>query len=273
MGVKKIIFITNPWASSQIRGYQVAARLNAVVNPQKITDIDDTFVFVKSLPVENVFNDMYIDIVDAYAILDELYKFPKAKIIAISEMAKTYIQNRCDNEVFVIPEHHCNFENTVRTRTNIATVGFIGYKDNFLLNVKEVSDALSDIGLGFLCKFECDFKTREDICEFYMSIDIQLTFRPKFPKHPCPPELKNSLKLSNAGSFKIPTVACNEPSYVADYAGRFSMAFDINSAVEACEKLKSDEAWYNIIQYLCSERAKDFHIDKIIPKYKELLNV
>ncbi len=272
MDIKNVVFITNPWASSQIRGYQITNRLGCVCNPKELVDITNTFVFVKSLPTQ-VFEHMYIDVVDAFALLNELYKFPKAKIIAISEMAKTYITNRCDNEVFVIPEHHCNFENAVRTRIEVTTAGFIGYKDNFIVDPDLMREKLAEVGLKFICKFENDFKTREDICEFYKSIDIQLTLRPKFPKHACPPELKNSLKLSNAGSFRIPTVACNEPCYLKDYKDCFLVAANIEEAVIQCEYLKNHVGLYDWVTEDCHSRAQDFHIDNIIPKYKELLNV
>ncbi len=272
MDTKNLVFITNPWASSQIRGYQIASRLGCVCNPKNLVDVTNTFVFVKSLPTQR-FKNMYVDIVDAYALLDKLDRFPDAKIIAISAMAKDYIANRCNNEVFVILEHHCNFESDVRTRTKVTTVGFIGYHDNFIVDPDLMREKLAKVGLKFIWRFENDFKTREDICEFYKSIDIQLTLRPKFPKHACPPELKNSLKLSNAGSFFVPTVACNEPSYIADYEDCFLIANSIDEAVILCQQLKDNKSLYDCVTDSCHIRAVNFHIDRIIPKYKELLNV
>ncbi|KKL03735.1 hypothetical protein LCGC14_2623170, partial [marine sediment metagenome] len=53
---------------------------------------------------------------------------------------------------------------------------------------------------------ETDKFTREDVCEFYKTIDIQIAFRTP-GKEVRPPIFRNPLKVFNAGSFKIPTVA------------------------------------------------------------------
>ncbi len=271
MSISNVVFITNPWSSSYIRGYQIAERLGARCNPKEKVPMDSTFVFVKAVPDKELKN-MYIDVVDAYKVLDVIGDYPNTKLIAISDIAAKYMRNRCNNEITVIPEHHCNFENILRCRTEVTTVGFIGYAANLVIDVNRMKQLLADIGLDFIWRFEDSFDSRDDVCNFYKSIDIQLTFRPKFPKPDCPPELKNALKLSNAGSFKIPTVACSESSYLEEYPNCFLVADTVNEVIERCKILKNDRYIYVTLTNKCHKLAQDKHIDKIIPLYKELLD-
>ncbi len=259
--------MTSPWASGNIRGSQIAEKLNAICDPREPVSRDSIFVFIKITPNISV-PRMYVDIVDAYGLLTSIPRFPEAKIITISRLAKEYIKNRVYNDVILIPEHHCNFENVIREDREVKTVGFVGYVPNFLLDPFVVKEELSKIGLNFI--WLTAFKDRFEICEFYKKIDIQLTFRPKSPVAACPAELKNPLKLANAGSFKIPSVCCAEPSYIADFNGCFLVAENIKAIVKQCRTLKNDAALYNIVSYNCYERAKDYHIDKILPLYEQL---
>ena len=251
MGICEIVFITSPWASGYIRGHQVANAIGATCDPKEPVSADSVFIFIKSTPNISV-KRMYIDIVDAYGLLTSLPRFPSAKIIAISELAKDFISNRCYNEVVVIPEQHCNFENHVRQAGEVETVGFIGYPPNFELNPEDVKTRLAKIGLDFIWKTE--FGSREEVCDFYNKIDIQLTYRPRTPTSLCAPELKNPLKLSNAGSFKIPTVACSEPSYVADFKDMFLIADNIDDIIKQCNALKNEPTMYATISQRCFDK-------------------
>ncbi len=267
MLTNELVFVTSPWASGNIRGNQIAKRLNAICDPKEPVSKDSIFVFIKSTPNMHV-PRMYVDLIDAYGILTSLSKFPNAKIIVMNELAKNYVSNRVYNDIIVIPEHHCNFENIVREHREVKTVGFVGDTLNFSLDPIMVREELTKIGLDFI--WCIDFKTRDDVCNFYKKIDIQLTFRPKSPTAICPAELKNPLKLANAGSFKIPSVCCAEPSYVAEFNGCFLIAENIEEIVRQCRKLKNDAALYNILSFNCHEKAKDYHIDNIIPMFEKL---
>ncbi len=267
MDTNQLVFMTSPWASGDIRGNQIAEKLNAICDPREPVSRDSIFVFIKITPNISV-PRMYVDIVDAYGLLTSVPRFPEAKLIAISSLAKTYIENRVYNEVILIPEHHCNFENFVREYRPVKTVGFVGYVPNFLLDPLVVKDELSKIGLDFI--WLTNFVDRLEICDFYKKIDIQLTFRPKSPVSPCPAELKNPLKLTNAGSFKIPSVCCAEPSYVDAFKDCFLIADNLNSIVKQCRELKNDNALYQHIAERCHVKAQDYHIDNIYPLYEKL---
>ncbi|MFK5282474.1 hypothetical protein ACI3PL_23225, partial [Lacticaseibacillus paracasei] len=67
---------------------------------------------------------------------------------------------------------------------------------------------LADMGLEW--RFCNHYSKRRYVVDFYKEIDIQISFRPHHPRgiilH------MNPLKLSNAGSFGIPTVGFPEPA-------------------------------------------------------------
>jgi hypothetical protein len=268
-----LVFKTNTWGSGEIRGKQIAQKLGVpfdegidrdsivVVVKAKIYDVKETLAFVKSL---------WFDVVDGYGIIEELLEHPEIKAIAIGPMSRDFIARRVNNDLVVIPEHHCNFENVVREDRDVKVVGAMCYPGNFDVDANAVRDALESIGLEF--RMRNDFKTREDVVEFYKSIDIQLCVR--FWRgigQKEPPELKNPLKLENAGSFKIPTVAYPEPCFMEEFGeDKFIHVFDINDIVESCKILKSNKRYYDEYAERAWVRAQDYHIDKIAPLYLEL---
>ncbi len=269
MVTNELVFMTSPWASGNIRGVQIAKKLNAICDPKEPVSKDNIFVFIKSTPNIHV-PRMYVDLIDAYGILTSFVKFPDARIITMTDLAKNYISNRVYNDIVVIPEHHCNFENFVRVDREVKIVGFVGYPLNFSLDPMFVKDELAKIGLEFI--WCIDFKSRDDICNFYRKIDIQLTFRPRSPITICPAELKNPLKLANAGSFKIPSVCCAEPSYIAEFKGCFLVAENIEEIVSQCKLLKNDAAAYDTYVQRSYYSSRKYHIDYIAPKFKDLKN-
>ena len=138
------------------------------------------------------------------------------------------------------------------------------------LDINDVTKALAEIGLEY--KMQQNFKTRQDVVDFYKSIDIQLCFRHwRGIGQKEPPELKNPLKLENAGSFKIPTVAYPEPCFVDEFgSGMFVHALSLKGIVAGCAMLKNKKSFYATYAQRAQIRARDFHINKIAPLYLDL---
>ncbi len=264
-----LIFISSPWASGHIRGVQVADKLGAKCDPKGGVSLDDIFIFIKITPNIDI-PRMYIDIIDAYGLLTSLSRFPDARLIVISRLAQEFIANRTYQKVILIPEHHCNFENDIRDDREVKIAGFIGYPSNFGINPLTIKEELAKIGIDFI--WDTEFRTRQDVCDFYKKIDIQVTFRPKSPTQLCAPELKNPLKLENAGSFKVPSICCAEPSYIDEFKDCFLIAENVKDIIKQCEFLKNDSLAYKQVSEACHARAQDYHIDKIIPQYEQLKN-
>ncbi len=266
----RIVFFTNPWASAKIRGDQIAARFeNAVVNPPDIR-IGDVCVFVKCCPDSNVVNvadKCYLDIVDSWALMETAKEHPELGIISIGVTAHNYLREQLQrDDIILIPEHHCNFKNELRDRNRVTRVGFCGYTENFHLSFGEVSQALADIDIEFVS--ETQIEDRINICSFYKSIDVQLCFRNNDSEAS---RLKNPLKLANAGSFRIPTISYPEVSYVAEWAGAFARVTDLDQIVRGVKVLRDSEAAYDNLADAALKKSKEYHIDKVIPLYKEIL--
>lgn len=266
----RIVFYTNPWASAKIRGEQIAARFeNALVNPEYVQD-GDVCVFVKCCPNDRLIETVdkcYLDIVDSVAALNYAKTNPVVSVIAIGVTAHSYISNYLQrSDIILIPEHHCNFKNELRDRKVVSRVGFCGYPENFHLQFGAVSAALATIDVEFV--YETQVEDRLNICTFYKSIDVQLCFRKSDSDVA---RLKNPLKLANAGSFRIPTISYPEVSYVAEWAGAFAKVTDLDQIVRAVKVLKESEAAYDNLADAALKKSKEYHIDKVIPLYKELL--
>lgn len=263
------VFIGNPWPSTDIRGHQIADRLeNAVVDPGNVFP-DDIYIFIKSYPEAELIDYLgkcYVDVVDNIPAAKNCS--PDVGVIAIGKTAHGYISKLLDrDDVLLIPEHHCNFDREVRESRDVLRVGYCGIEDCFHLNVKDVTEALANIGMEFVCNFKV--KDRMCVVDFYMSIDIHLTFREDAKMSA--PSLKNPLKLANAGSFNIPTVGFPEQNYIDEWDGCFAKVRSLDEVVRAVKVLKESEAAYENLAGLGFEKAKEYHIDKIIPLYEELV--
>ena len=212
-----MVFLTNPWPSATVRGRQIAERLDDAnlddANINISVKPDDTVICIKSVPTPQLTKHVskcYVDVVDSMGVLNILRQHPNidAIPIAITKSNQRFIENYLHREAIVVPQQHCNFENVIRDRDDVKVVGFCGCTDTFDLSLNAVANALREIGLEFVAKF--DLSTRQEVVDFYKSIDINLCYRVVNTT------LKNHLKIINAGSFKIPTVAFPEPAYVED---------------------------------------------------------
>jgi len=269
-----LIFKSNTWGSGEVRGRQIAQRLGVpcddrispesivVVVKQRVLDAEETLDYVKSL---------WIDVVDGYGLIEDLLAHPRMKAIAIGPMSKAFIRRRVMNRLETIPEHHCNFENWTRPKDrDVRVVGAMCYPGNFDVDSEEIRKALRSIGMEF--RLATFFRRREDVVRFYKKIDIQLCIR--FWRgigQKEPPELKNPLKLENAGSFQIPTVAFPEPCFLEEFGeDTFIHILTMDDIVESCKVLKSNRRYYEDYAMRAWKRAQDYHIDRIAPLYLEL---
>jgi hypothetical protein len=265
-----INFFTNPWASSQTRGYQIAERINGTVVPVVVTD-DSVNICIKCLPADGFLDKhkVYIDVVDGYGLIPWLKAHPTIGVIAISNVAKVYLEQQLGRkDIVLIPEQHCNFECYRKPLPEKPKVlGYIGYKENLHLDVDCIRRAIEPLGMTFETCFE--FPTRESVCEFYKRIDIQLCFRVDYSPL-CPvPELKNPLKLANAGSFGIPTIAWPELSYEDEFGNCFMPAYSLRDIFQWCSVLKEGAA-YGIRSDFAYDCSKRYDISRITELYKQL---
>jgi len=178
-------------------------------------------------------------------------------------------------DVYLIPEHHCNFGRELRDNKDVLTVGYMGNKNGSIFTdedivsrkktINDITKRFSEIGLDF--KFITHYPKREDVIEFYKSIDIQVLYKRR--KQNQISKLNNPLKLTNAGSFGIPSVAYPEPTS-QEWKGCFVEAESISEILLQCKRLKEDKTLYEDMAGKAIEKSENYHISKIAPLYMEL---
>src|SRR3972149_9924214 len=245
--------------SSIIRADQMAERLGAKLTP---TDgyADDVCIYVKPHVKSKDDFDFefpkraWLDIVDGWALLPAIRKHPEIGIIACSNKDGETLRRILPNRVVVIPQHHCNFERVHRTRKGVSVVGVIGTRGAFKYLPAGLELALAERGL-VLEKFS-KFFTRQDVIDFYQRIDVQIVWRPYRMR------LANPLKLVNAASFGVPTVALAEDYFIEMGDCYLPLTNDMQLLNEI-DNLMARPSYYAYLSESCLAHSESYHIDRI----------
>lgn len=203
----------------------------------------------------------YLDIIDGWGLIPLLEKHPEVKVIACSKRDQRILQEKLPNEVVFIPQQSCNFERARRTRTGIKTIGIIGTEDAFEHIPPEIEEGLEYRGIKLL-KYS-KFFTREDIVNFYKQIDIQLVWRPYRMR------FSNPLKIVNASSFGIPTIAYEEEVF-EEMRGCYVPVVSPARFLSEFDVLANYDPFYDQMARDCLRKAEEYHISKVAELYKSL---
>ncbi len=229
----RLVVITNPYQSGEIRGRQVAERLrergrDVEVDPPELKR-DDTVLCVKSMLKDDAVahvQRMLMDVVDSPQTLEWLKTHESVEIVSIGLTHEAYMRELYPGrKVWLLPEHHCNREGVRVRLEQPRVVGYCGTVEGLQLDAKTLAAAIAPLGYELILCY--DPPTREDVCRFYRCIDVQLCWRPSLSDL----RLKNPLKLANAGSFGVPTIAYPEPSYVEECGGEFLPALKLEDVL------------------------------------------
>ena len=257
----------NKSVSGKIRGKQIGNYLGAKLNPTGGYE-NDICIYVKCIPPKDFPEHSYVDIVDSKRLVNWTIEHPQIGVIAISKTARTYLMQKLNrNDIHLIPEHHCNFERIPRIRKDVNTVGYMGARTGSEFP-EDIKERFADIGLDF--KYTRKYRTRGDVVAFYNSIDIQVM--DKYMRHRAIIKLKNPLKLANAGSFGIPSVAYPETNFIEEFKDCFVEAETIDEMLLQCETLKNNSDFYKEMSDKALLRSQEYHISRIAPLYYELGN-
>jgi len=253
----RLVFHRRRGASGVIRGEQMARWFKARLDPEWQYDFD-VHIWVKQQPPDDFPPNSYLDVLDEPRRIPWLLKHPEMGVIASSETGQAYLEETLEREdVLLIPQHHCNYERKVRSRDKILVAGVIGGKGAIQCDVEELTQRLAKIGIEF--KWQQKYGAREEVAAFYESIDVQIVWR----KQQRP--LKNPLKLINAMSFGIPTIAYPEVAYteVEDY---YWPAKDLDELIMQITELQGGFDAQQLI-----DKAEEYHIETIAQLYGQLL--
>ena len=250
--------------SSMIRGDQIADKIGAKLNPKKEYE-NDVCIYVK--PMVRKDEDFkfegrpYLDIVDGHNLGHLAKKHPEVKVIVCSQIDMETMAGAIPNDIIFIPQHHCNFKRIKRRRKQITTVGVIGTRGAFPLLPSGLEEALKERQIQ-LIKFS-RFFSRKDIVDFYKRIDVQLVWRP-YKKI-----LSNPLKLVNAMSFGIPTIALDEDAF-QEIEECYIPVGTFEEFLERLDELRDDKKLYQTYSDRCLKKAEYYHIDNVAEMYKKL---
>jgi len=252
--------------SSIIRADQVADKIGAKLNPKNGYK-NGVCIYVKPEPDPirgYVFEGKspYLDIIDGWGYIPILMEHPEVTAIVCSE--RDYISlasERITNKIVLIPQHHCNFDREKRTRREITTVGVIGNHKAFPLLPADLKVHLAERGMELL-EFS-EFFTRQDIIDFYKKIDIQIVWRPYRKK------LANPLKIVNAASFGIPTIALDE-IYFKEMGNCYMGVHNFDHFLVELDRVRTSANIYAAYSKLALEKAEKYHIEEIAKLYKDL---
>lgn len=246
--------------SSIIRGEQMAEYLGCKYNPTDGFD-NDVCIYVKPSSFENIKDGDWVDVMDGNYV-DWLINRPGINVIAFSELMFDLYSQKITNKMVLIPQHHCNFNLELRTRKTVKTVGFIGGEIGFHRSFDDIGELLDSIDMNFVRL--CRYRTREDVIKFYKNIDIQFVWARPQLRH----QAKAPLKVINAASFGIPTVAFPQNCYdeVDGYYAKVHTDNDILDALCMMREPGCYAAWAEFIIPM----AKKYHISQIAERYRQL---
>lgn len=256
--------------TSYIRGEQVAKYLEGKYNPTSGYE-RDILIYLKPKTLDTISDGSYVDFSDAETyLISLLLNRPKIKVITSNLTSFEFLKKKLGNEVFLIPEHHCNFERIKRTRKKITIAGIITNPSPLSYEIGQaVRKALKKAGFELI---ECyDWKNRQDVVDFYQKIDFQIVplfsnydnvmFNDKSPvRHPT--------KIINGASFGIPSIAAWKAGY-KEFEDNYIPVKTMEDLVQEAEELKKPNSYNSLAQKII-KAAEPYHIENIAKLYRQL---
>jgi len=249
------------------RGKQMAEKLGGRFEPDSGFE-DDVCIYILGRYPEIEPKHSYYDVMDCgYARLSRIMANTKGSIIAVSKSQWNEF-TRLMRAIYFIPHHHCNYDRELRPKDKpIRKVGVCGGDGAVQWPHHRIEAWLNSIGLEW--KFGNEYLRRERVIDFYRDLDIQIVWRPThsrgIPGHTSP------LKLSNAGSFGIPTVAFPEVSFTPEWGHDHVIYADhMHELMRQVKRLKDDPVWYAERSEKARLKAEEYHIDNVADYYREL---
>lgn len=253
--------------SSIIRANQIAEQIGAKLNPESGYE-NDVCIYVKPHVPPGYENKIvyagkkkYLDVIDGWGLLPTLEANPELKTIACSRTDADTLIRAVKNDVVLIPQQHCNFDREKRSRDGITSVGVIGTAWAFQWLPEGLKESLEQRDIK-LIEFS-QFYSRQDIVDFYKQIDVQIVWRPYRKK------LANPLKLVNAASFGIPTIALDEP-YFHELKGYYLPVRNLEEFLTRLDTLRDSPELYTDYSERCFRRAEEYHIENVAKLYQAL---
>tara|TARA_S200002703_G_scaffold160092_1_gene176970 strand:- start:15834 stop:16730 length:897 start_codon:yes stop_codon:yes gene_type:complete len=176
---------------------------------------------------------------------------------------------KVDFPVFVIPHHHCNFDNeTITINRKVNTVGYVGLSDQ-LSCLPKIENFLDSKNINFLMDHPTN---RTSVVDLHKKIDIGLIFLENFGYFSEVMKYKPNNKLTNFQSFGIPTISCEYESFT-EFGGKSYIRVDtLDDVYVALEKLICSYEDRKRLSVDGLKTSQKFSIDNIFKFYSFLEN-
>lgn len=250
--------------STMIRGEQIAEYVGGKLNPTEGYE-NDIRVYVKPRKLDGIKSGAYIDVLDDPKITEQMKTRPDLNVIAMSGPHYNWLKSFLPNKIVHIPHQHMNFERNLRDRKEVTVCGYVGANNARHKRVNQgVAEALEKAGFTFIPLFT--FETREDIINFYKSIDLQIIGY--FGYHEDVPYYHQK-KIVDAMSFGIPTIAGPKLGY-QDVDDFYTKVYGMDELVTETLKMKDPKHYAKWPEKIIEE-AEKYHISNIAKLYEQLL--
>ena len=251
-----------------IRALQIADYFNGRINPPDNYE-NDTCIYILGCMGKREVEHAHYDVIDCGS--SRLKRIQRRTIGPVIVTSKTQYQDLKlffnKRKMFLIPHHHCNFDNIHRPEREIKTVGCMGGDSAVQWPHEDIKKRLAEIGLEW--KFSgYKPKQRQSVIDFYKTIDIQITYRTEHKRNLL--LHMNPLKLNNAGSFGIPSVSFPEPAYIAEWEDSCLWGTSMDEIIKKVNLLATTPSLYNEMSERALIKSREYHIDKIAELYRGL---
>ena len=159
----------------------------------------------------------------------------------------------------VIPQHHCNFMEIPNPPDKERRPAWIGRPfwcpefDGFSVDVYNANE------LGI-----------EGIIAAYRQMGLSLNVRRRCKEAEFHVRINDGGKLINCMAFGIPSVSDNEPAY-HEYGHACTLFAEPQEVRDAVHTLQTDDKVYAELRSQGLEKARPFHLKRILPQYRELI--
>ncbi len=252
-------------AASLIRGEQIAQFLGGKYNPTEGYE-NDVCIYLKPRTLDHIKDGSFVDFSDCEEyLIGQLQSRSKIKVITSALYCFESLRKRLKNEMFLIPEHHCNFERIKRSRKEFTTGGIIASPSTISFAVNdEIRKRLEKIGLKFITYY--DWRTRQDAVNFFKQIDFQVViYSGSFNDYDI---TRHPNKLINAASYGIPTLSKWKAGY-KEFEGSYILIQGIEDMILEAEKLKNKD-YYKMWSDKVTLAAESYHIENVAKLYRQL---
>lgn len=265
-------FGTHGYAGRRIRGNQVADYLGGRMDPTEGYENDVCIYILGTYRYkEPEVKWSYYDVCDCGgARLQRIRTRTTGGIIAFSKSQFIELEKIMPGrKIYFIPHHHANFNRETRPKRPVLTVGCCGGDTAIQWPHQRLIDIFSGYGLQWM--FVNHLRDRQKVLEFYRNLDIQIVYRPSHNRGNYMIPHGNPIKLSNAGSFGIPTVAFPEPAFTEEWGKNECLYNDgMGGIIKTVLRLKEEPAFYEDMAERVKVKAEEYHMDNIVKFYKAL---